>query len=355
MAGWGERAGRVQQQRRQGRKHSVTRASKERQREEGVRLLEPPQRTLIAGPLGVARPAHRFLHSIRTPLCTALHAATPTHADTHTAHTPAAMSKKAAASHAASSGARAPAAAASAASSAAAASSSHSAAASSAATSTALAESRRRTYDEEMKYIRRLDATQFEISLGFVPGMRVPGRFYVNKTLEDMMFEELKCAQGSAAGVGGFLPAVKQIANVSSLPGIVGASIGLPDVHSGYGFAIGNVAAFDMDDPESIVSPGGVGFDINCGVRLIRTNLHERDVRPVQEKLTQSLFDHIPVGVGSKGVIPTRAADLVEALEMGMDWSLREGYAWSEDKVSERQPGAPAIRSAAVYGEWRGA
>ena len=67
-------------------------------------------------------------------------------------------------------------------------------------------------------------------------------------------------------------------------------------------------------------------------MRLIRTNLHESDVRPVQEKLTQSLFDHIPVGVGSKGVIPTRATDLVEALEMGMDWSLREGYAWSEDK-----------------------
>lgn len=87
-----------------------------------------------------------------------------------------------------------------------------------------------------------------------------------------------------------------------------------------------------MDDPNSVVSPGGVGFDINCGVRLIRTNLHERDVRPVQEKLTQSLFDHIPVGVGSKGVIPTRAQDLVEALEMGMDWSLREGYAWAEDK-----------------------
>ena len=68
------------------------------------------------------------------------------------------------------------------------------------------------------------------------------------------------------------------------------------------------------------------------GVRLIRTNLHEDDVRPVQEKLTQSLFDHIPVGVGSKGVIPTRMTDLVEALEMGMDWSLREGYAWAEDK-----------------------
>ena len=106
----------------------------------------------------------------------------------------------------------------------------------------------------------------------------------------------------------------------------------LPDVHSGYGFAIGNVAAFDMSDPEAVVSPGGVGFDINCGVRLIRTNLTEADVAPVKEQLAQSLFDHIPVGVGSQGIIPTTAKDLEEALAMGMDWSLREGYSWAEDK-----------------------
>lgn len=190
---------------------------------------------------------------------------------------------------------------------------------------------KQRTYAQECEYLKRVDDNKFEIKMGFVPNMKVPGYFYVNSVLEEMMFEELKASQ-SSGGFGGFLPAVKQIANVASLPGIVGASVGLPDVHSGYGFAIGNVAAFDMDDPEAIVSPGGVGFDINCGVRLIRTNLHERDVRPVQEALTQSLFDHIPVGVGSKGVIPTRAQDLVEALEMGMDWSLREGYAWAEDK-----------------------
>lgn len=106
-------------------------------------------------------------------------------------------------------------------------------------------------------------------------------------------------------------------------------SIGLPDVHSGYGFAIGNMAAFDMSDPAAVVSPGrlrrlgdksreaslkscvrpagGVGFDINCGVRLLRTNLDEGDVQPVKEQLAQSLFDHIPVGVGSKGVIPMGA------------------------------------------------
>merc|ERR1712020_877065 len=82
----------------------------------------------------------------------------------------------------------------------------------------------------------------------------------------------------------------------------------------------------------AVVSPGGVGFDINCGVRLIRTNLREKDVSPVKEQLAQSLFDHIPVGVGSKGIIPMGAKDLDEALEMGMDWSLREGYVWAEDK-----------------------
>lgn len=87
-----------------------------------------------------------------------------------------------------------------------------------------------------------------------------------------------------------------------------------------------------MSNPEAIVSPGGVGFDINCGVRLLRTNLKEEDVQPVKEQLAQALFDHIPVGVGSQGIIPTTAKDLEEALAMGMDWSLREGYSWAEDK-----------------------
>jgi len=145
------------------------------------------------------------------------------------------------------------------------------------------------------------------------------------------MLSELRTAT-SSEGSTGFIPAVQQIANVAALPGLVKASLAMPDVHSGYGFSIGNVAAFDMNDPESIVSPGGVGFDINCGVRLLRTNLFYDDVKDIRENLAQSLFDHIPVGVGSKGVIPTTAKDLDDAMEMGMDWSLREGYAWGEDK-----------------------
>lgn len=189
----------------------------------------------------------------------------------------------------------------------------------------------KRSYEEELSYLRKTAPCKYQIDVGFVPNMRAPGTFFVNEKLAPLVKSELQrfCENESA---GGFIPAVKQIANVSSLPGIVQSSIAMPDVHSGYGFAIGNVAAFDMNDEEAVVSPGGVGFDINCGVRLIRTNLMERDVHSLKEALAQTLFDHIPVGVGSKGIIPTTMKSLEEALELGMDWSLREGYAWPEDK-----------------------
>ncbi|KAF5835527.1 tRNA-splicing ligase [Dunaliella salina] len=182
-----------------------------------------------------------------------------------------------------------------------------------------------------MEYIEPVDEATYTVKKGFVPNMKVPGIFYVNDRLRELILDELQQAV-TRGEQGGFLPAVKQLANVAALPGIVKHSIALPDVHSGYGFAIGNVAAFDMNNPEAVVSPGGVGFDINCGVRLVRTNLTEAEVNPVKEALAQSMFDHIPVGVGSQGIIPTGAKDLEAALELGMDYSLREGYAWSEDK-----------------------
>lgn len=165
-------------------------------------------------------------------------------------------------------------------------------------------------------------------------GMNVDAYFYVNEALRPLMFEELEhfCKARSSTLGGGFLPAMKQLANVASLPGIVEKSIGLPDVHAGYGFAIGNVAAFHMEDPNAIVSPGGVGFDINCGVRLLRTNLTLKDFEEKQESIAQALFNHIPVGVGSQGIIPCTTSDLEDSLQLGMDWSLRQGYAWAEDK-----------------------
>ena len=190
----------------------------------------------------------------------------------------------------------------------------------------------KRTYEEELGYLTKISPTRYQVSTGFVPNMKVNAEVIVNDDLEQLLLEELKNSVTSGGGGGGgFIPALRQVANVAALPGIVKASMAMPDVHSGYGFCIGNVAAFDMDDPEAVISPGGVGFDINCGVRLIRTSLTEDDVTgDVREELAQALFDHIPVGVGTKGVIPVNAKELDEVLLLGMDWALREGYAWPE-------------------------
>lgn len=192
----------------------------------------------------------------------------------------------------------------------------------------------KRTLEEEKAFLHKESPTLYKIDEGFVPGMRVPGYVIVNDPLEELLLDELAAsAPGGDKRGGGFLPALKQVANVAALPGIVKGSFAMPDVHSGYGFCIGNVAAFDMDDPEAVVSPGGVGFDINCGVRLLRTNLMESDVSgDKREDLCQALFDHIPVGVGQDGVIPLNAKDLEDVLLMGMDYCLREGYSWPEDR-----------------------
>eukprot|EP01029_Cantina_marsupialis_P029201 TRINITY_DN779933_c0_g1_i1.p1 TRINITY_DN779933_c0_g1~~TRINITY_DN779933_c0_g1_i1.p1 ORF type:complete len:512 (-),score=155.05 TRINITY_DN779933_c0_g1_i1:222-1757(-) len=188
----------------------------------------------------------------------------------------------------------------------------------------------KRPYLEDKRFVHRVNADMLQIEKGFVDNMNVVGQCYVNDALSDLLHDELRQFCDDKAGV--FIPALKQIANVSSLPGIVKGSIGLPDIHSGYGFAVGHVAAFDMDDPKAVVSAGGVGFDINCGVRLLRTNLTKKDVEPVKEELLQTLFDHIPVGVGSRGCIPTTRENLTSALDEGIDWCIREGYSWVEDK-----------------------
>ena len=127
-----------------------------------------------------------------------------------------------------------------------------------------------------------------------------------------LVLEELLEARerSGGGGGGGFKPAMEQLANVATLPGMVHLSVGMPDLHSGYGFAIGNVAAVDLADPTAVVSPGGVGFDINCGVRLVRTDLAEADLAgPVRDRLADALFRAIPVGVGQGGVLgdPRRA------------------------------------------------
>ncbi|KAB0381033.1 hypothetical protein FD755_008817 [Muntiacus reevesi] len=146
-------------------------------------------------------------------------------------------------------------------------------------------------YNDELCFLEKINKNCWRIKKGFMPNMNA-------------------CRGG---GIGASLPAMKQIGTVA-LPGIVHQSVGFPNVHSSYGFAIGNKAAFNMNDPEAVVSPDGVRFDVNCGVCLLRTNLDESDVQPAKEQPVQAMFDHSPVGMGSKGVIPRRL------------------WAWAEDK-----------------------
>ncbi|HNU36040.1 MAG TPA: RtcB family protein, partial [Methanomassiliicoccales archaeon] len=129
----------------------------------------------------------------------------------------------------------------------------------------------------------------------------------------------------------------EQAANVACLPGIVGRSLAMPDIHWGYGFPIGGVAA--MDAEEGVISPGGIGFDINCGVRLITTDLRTNDVAPKIRELINTLFQNVPAGVGSKGVVDVAANQIDRILEEGAEWAVAEGYGWSEDLVRTEENG----------------
>jgi hypothetical protein len=192
-----------------------------------------------------------------------------------------------------------------------------------------------RTLEDELAFLTRVSPTKYIVKAGFVPNMKVSAEIIVNDDLENLLIQELRdtCCDINSRGDSTFIPALRQAANVAALPGIVKASLAMPDVHSGYGFCIGNVAAFDMDDPDAVISPGGVGFDINCGVRLIRTNLTEKDVgEEVREQLADALYRNIPVGVGVDGNIPCKRDDLDILLENGIDWAIENGYAWEEDK-----------------------
>ncbi|NLL94176.1 MAG: RtcB family protein [Thermoplasmatales archaeon] len=133
----------------------------------------------------------------------------------------------------------------------------------------------------------------------------------------------------------GMLPSIAsdnaplQAANVACLPGIVGDSLAMPDIHWGYGFPIGGVAAVDAD--HGYISPGGIGFDINCGVRLIRTDLRREDVSKHLDALMDALYLNVPSGLGSKGLKKLNDEELSKVLEYGSEWAVRNGYGWDRD------------------------
>jgi len=160
--------------------------------------------------------------------------------------------------------------------------------------------------------LKRIDDYRWELPQK--GGMRVPGRVYAT-------FEMLSTAAAAEP--------LKQVANVAALPGIVGASLAMPDMHWGYGFPIGGVAAFDWD--QGVVSPGGVGYDINCGVRLAGTALTEADIRRHLPEIVTALYQGIPCGVGSTGPINLSFSEEKKVLRQGSRWAVSRGLGAAED------------------------
>ncbi len=149
----------------------------------------------------------------------------------------------------------------------------------------------------------------------YKPGMRVPGVVFADRNLLEKMQTDRT---------------LEQCVNVAHLPGIYKYSITLPDGHEGYGFPIGGVAATDYD--EGVISPGGVGYDINCGVRLLTTNLSEEDIRPKLADLSNTIFDNVPCGLGSRRKdLKVTAHDLDRLIVEGVQWVIDQGLGWHDD------------------------
>jgi tRNA-splicing ligase RtcB len=161
--------------------------------------------------------------------------------------------------------------------------------------------------------LKKITPFKWELGKDYKKGMRVPAYFYLNRKLVEILEKD----------------AIEQAANVATLPGIQLASLVMPDVHVGYGFPIGGVAAFDIE--EGIVSPGGVGFDINCGVRLLRSSLREEDVRPRIKELIDELFRAVPSGVGSEGRLRVTNDELDEIFVKGAGWAVENGFGTKKD------------------------
>ena len=145
--------------------------------------------------------------------------------------------------------------------------------------------------------------------------MRVPAVIYADQALIAEMDEKV----------------YEQITNVATLPGIVGAAYAMPDAHWGYGFPIGGVAAFDAETGGGVVSAGGVGFDISCGVRTLHTGLKTEDIAPLKQRLADRLFSHIPAGVGSTGPLRLDAGEMDAMLRGGARWAVEHGYGSEAD------------------------
>jgi len=168
----------------------------------------------------------------------------------------------------------------------------------------------------------KVDDYRWEIPKNYKTGMRVPGLIYASKE----MLESI-CAEQTP----------EQVANVAFLPGIVGHSFAMPDIHWGYGFPIGGVAAMDIRN--GVISPGGVGYDINCGVRLLRTSLSEAEVRPKINQLINALFHNVPSGLGSEGKIKISQKEMNQLMVEGARWAVKHSMGSEEDLDATEEGG----------------
>lgn len=167
----------------------------------------------------------------------------------------------------------------------------------------------------------RISDVVWEIPVTYKPGMRVPARILATKKLLQEMDE----------GV------IDQVTNVAKLPGIQKYAFCMPDGHWGYGFPIGGIAAMDVDT--GVISPGGIGFDINCGMRLVLTNLTHDEIRPHLKKLVDRLFQRVPCGVGGHGFVEISKKEFKNVVEQGARWCLQHGYGWQEDLERTEEKG----------------
>ena len=171
--------------------------------------------------------------------------------------------------------------------------------------------------------IEAIDAWRYRIPRDESRGMRTDVRVYASAALMEQIRKDLS---------------LEQAMNVATLPGIVGSSLAMPDIHQGYGFPIGGVAAMDWE--HGVVSPGGVGFDINCGVRLVRTTLEESEVRPRLGALIDQIFRDVPCGAGGSGFVKIGARDLEQVLVEGAGWMVKHGYGEERDAEFAEAGGA---------------
>ncbi len=173
--------------------------------------------------------------------------------------------------------------------------------------------------------IRQVAPFVYEIPKSYRSDMRVSARFYADEAILEKALEDRS---------------LEQLVNTATLPGVVGHALAMPDIHQGYGFPIGGVVATRTSD--GIISPGGVGYDINCGVRLLGSQLHQEELAPYLDALATALQHYIPSGVGERGFLRLDVKELDQVLEQGARWALKRGMARPEDLKHTEEEGCIA-------------